>query len=89
MPKKHKGSKGEPTTGNQFIKLAEERGANVTQTDKNNFTVVKTPGGSVHIAAGDTKLDPQTRSNLKRWYKLLGLMLLLLPVLNRYLWNPV
>lgn len=87
MPKKKGNSPVGPHTGNDFIQLAKERGALVEKSKK--FTKIKTPKGSVHIAPGDTNLDPQTRLNLRRWFRLLGLMLFIvlciLPMVKSFL----
>ena len=65
----------ELNTGNSFIDLAKGRGASVEPAG--NFMKIKTPAGSMKIAPGDEILDKQTRGNIKRWFKLLGLMGLL------------
>ena len=61
-------------TGDQFIELAKSKGASVTP--HGNFSKVETPEGSVHIAPGRNRLDNQTISNLKRWFRLLKLLLI-------------
>lgn len=74
MSKKNKGQ--HPfNTGDDFLNLARARGAVVEKAGR--FWKVKTPAGTAHIAGGTEKLDDQTVSNLKRWFRLLGLMILL------------
>lgn len=73
MPKnKKKGIGDNPTTGKEWIALAAHRGASIQEG--NTFTSVETPKGKVHIYPGREKLDSQTQHNLRRWFKLLGLM---------------
>lgn len=60
-------------TGNKFVDFARKRGAVVKKSG--NFTSIETPKGKVHINASNDTLDKQTVSNLKKWFRLLGLML--------------
>lgn len=71
MAKKH-GPPGGPNTGDSFIKLAKARGADVQKAGR--FQKISTPKGSVHITPGKDTLDSQTRSNIRKWFRLLGLM---------------
>lgn len=73
-------TKREPKTGDDFIKMARERGAKVTDAGKKagvEFTKISTPGGSMYITPGKQPLDPRTRKNYRHWFRLLGLLLLL------------
>lgn len=77
MTHKSKGKNPEdegPQTGDDWIALAKKRGAIVREGGK--FTSVSTPKGKAMIAPGRERLDNWTRSNLRRWFRLLGLMLL-------------
>lgn len=83
----------QPKTGNEYIALAEERGALVEPARK-GFTKIATPQGSTYITPGTQPLDPRTRKNLNHWFKLLGLMALgfithplWLPILRNFLWS--
>lgn len=82
---KKKGKNDEPETGDEFIALAERRGAVVKRVG--NFFKVKTTKGSMKIAPGHTKLDKTTISNTEKWFRLLGLMAVLFfcifPLLSR------
>lgn len=61
-----------PSTGDDFIKIARERGAVVI--NRGTHTKVRTRGGATYIVPGDEPLDKRTISNLKKWFRLLGLM---------------
>lgn len=63
-------------SGQNAIEFAKERGASIEE--KKTFTKISTPKGSVYINPGREDLDKYTQSNLKRWFRLLGLMLFLL-----------
>ena len=63
-----------PSTGNDFIELAEKRGA--VTINRGTHTKVRTKLGATYIVPGDKPLDKRTVSNLTRWYRLLGLMAL-------------
>ncbi len=70
-----------PQTGDEWIDLGKRRGAVVREGGR--FTSIETPKGKVIIAPGDERLDKMTRSNLKRWFRLLGLMIVILvPIIN-------
>jgi len=73
MRKKSHHQPGGPSTGNDFIELAKRRGAKVS-VGKGGFTSIETTQGKVHINPSNENLDKWTRSNLRRWFKLLGLM---------------
>lgn len=73
MSKKNKGE--HPfNTGDDFLNLAKARGASVEK--KGRFFRIHTPRGSTYVAGGKEKLDDQTISNLRKWFRLLGLMLI-------------
>ena len=61
-------------TGDDFVELAKRRGAKVTQ-GKSGFVQIETPKGKTYINPSHDVLDKQTISNIKRWFRLLGLML--------------
>ena len=61
-------------TGNDFINLAKNRGANTNE--KGIFTKITTRNGSTFVKPGNEPLDKRTVANLKRWFRLLGLMAL-------------
>lgn len=65
-------------TGDDFISLAERRGAIIETKGNSGFIKIKTPKGSVFVAPGDKQLDKKTVSNLRKWFRLLGLMLFIL-----------
>lgn len=71
---KRKGRTDEPRTANEFIGLAAKRGADIRA--KGMKTRVSTSRGSVNIIPGDRDLNAQAVSRLKRFFKLLGLMIL-------------
>ncbi len=80
MAKSHDKKKShELGNGNAFIDLAEKRGAHVVR--KGIFWKIVTPKGTMKIRPGTTQLDPLTISNTKKWFKLLGLLSLLSPVI--------
>ena len=83
MTKKHHNQPGGPATGNDFIELAGKRGAKVSM-GKDGFTAVETTVGKVHINPSDQPLDKWTRSNLRRWFRFLGLMGFLLFLVARF-----
>ena len=74
-----------PVTGNDFIKVAKERGAFVV--DRGTHTKIRTKLGATYVVPGDERLDKRTISNLRKWFRLLGLMgimvLCLAPILVR------
>lgn len=72
-------------TGHDFIELAKKRGAKVS-LGKNGFTQVETPKGKTFINDSKDTYDKQTISNLKRWFKLLGLMILIFGCLYLIYW---
>ncbi len=80
-------------TANDAIKFAEERGAKISGVGVH--TKIKVPGkGAVIINQNEGNLQDRTRVNLRKWFKLLGLMILLLaftynlwwPALRNFLW---
>lgn len=76
------------TTGDGVIKYAKGRGADVTPQSHGNFTAIETPAGKMHIRPGKEKLDKPTQANVRRWLKLLGLLVILAALaLVDYLWG--
>lgn len=64
-------------SADDFINHAVKEGAEV-KWGKSGFKKVTVQGkGSVHIKPGHEKLDPQTHKNLVRWFRLLGLLIIL------------
>lgn len=83
MPKKN-----EPNlrTGDEVIKFAKGRGAEVTPNAHGRHSAIETPSGKMHILPGKETLDKQTQGNVKRWLKLLGLLSLLMVAVD-FLWG--
>lgn len=77
MTKKSK--KKEPKTGEEFVGLAREKGAHISH-GHSHFVSIETPKGKVYINPSHDKLDKQTISNLKRWFRLLGLMVFIIGI---------
>lgn len=67
----------QPKTGNQYIEHARRNGAVITQS-RGGFKKIETPDGATYVAPGNQPLDPRTRKNLNHWFKLLGLMIIIL-----------
>lgn len=88
MKSKDKKHPKTPQTGDDFISLAERRGAVVTGSHS-GFRKIRTPRGSMHIAPGQKQLDPPTLRNIKKWFKLLGLMILAIGFITYNLWWPM
>lgn len=62
-----------PQTGNDFIELAAGRGAEIIR--RGLHTKIRVKGkGATYVIPGDKKLDKRTISNLRKWFRLLGLM---------------
>lgn len=61
-------------TGEDFVEVAKKRGAQVTANAHQGFTEIRTPNGSTYINPSADTLDVGTRSNLKKWFRFLGLM---------------
>lgn len=70
--------KGDLRTGKDFVNFAEKRGAKVTHNAHGGFTSVETPAGKVFINPSSHTLDKQTIGNLKRWFRLLGIMVFIM-----------
>lgn len=71
--KKHT-PQGGPQTGEQFVNLAKQRGAKVTENAHAGFTSVETASGKMYINPSSDTLDKGTRSNVRKWFRFLGLM---------------
>jgi hypothetical protein len=90
MPRQPKPSgKKELKTGNDFIEHAQTHGAVVTTDRRGGFTEVATRKGSTYIAPGTQPLDYRTRKNLRHWFRLLGLLMLMLFVTFPVWMQPV
>lgn len=76
MPNRHKPHGTGPETGNDFIELAEKRGAAISKKPGRQFTKISTPHGSMFLVGSDSKLDKKTKGNYVRWFRVLGLMVL-------------
>lgn len=83
MTKKDQG----PQTGKDFANLARKRGAKISIN--RGFTSIETPKGKVMINETNDRLDSQTRSNLRKWFRLLGLMIFIvlcvIPIIKSFL----
>lgn len=56
---------------------AEGRGAHVEKHTGKLWDKIEAPGGSIFISKNDSQeVDPQTKGNLKRWMRLVGLMII-------------
>lgn len=78
MGKKNK-KQGHPlNTGDRFIQEALVKGAHVES--HGIFNKITTPMGSMFIKPGRVTLDDKTIGNTKRWFKLLGLLVLFLGI---------
>lgn len=74
-------------TGDQFLQKAREAGANVSGADKRGFHKISTPSGDMYMTGGKQPLDFRTRKNYAHWFKLLGLLVLLL--VTHPIWLPL
>lgn len=74
MPGKKHTPQGGPISGEGFVNLAKERGAKVTPNAHQGFTRIETPQGSMYINPSRDTLDRNTRGNIKKWFRFLGLM---------------
>ncbi len=72
-------------TGNDVVNFAKKRNADVYNSG--NFTAIETPNGKMFVKDNNEKMDKHTKSNVKKWLRLLGLMIVLLPVVLNYLAN--
>jgi hypothetical protein len=75
----------DPKTGDGFIQLAQSKGASVTPAGTKHgveFTKISTPSGSMFITPGKHTLDPRTRKNYKHWFRLLGLLSVLIYIVD-------
>ncbi len=64
-------------TGEQFVEHARRKGANISKSNDGLFTKVSTPAGSVLINPTHDTIDKQARARLKKWFKLLGIAVIL------------
>lgn len=73
MAKKNTPQNG-PNTGKGFQELAKNRGAKVTENAHAGFSSIETVNGKMYINPSHDTLDKRTRSNIRRWFRFLGLM---------------
>jgi hypothetical protein len=69
--------------GKSVVDFAQKRNAHISDAGK--FTAIETPRGKMLILANNETFDKHTKSNIKRWLKFLGLMVVVLPFLANYL----
>jgi len=62
-------------TGHQVIDFARKRNAHIEKAG--SFVSIETRRGKMHIVDNNVQMDKQTKSNVKKWLRLLGLMLFL------------
>ena len=62
-------------TGKDVVEFAKRR--NASTFHHGLFTGIETPKGKMYVSETDEKMDKHTKANVKRWLKLLGLMLFL------------
>jgi len=71
--------------GHAVVDFAKGRNADVHPAGK--FTAIETPKGKMLIMDNYNDFDKKTTSNVKKWLKLLGLMVIVLPFLANYVAN--
>ena len=76
-------------SGDDFIEKARSGGAIIEPSKKEGFTKVSTRLGSTFITPGDEPLDQRTRKNLRHWFRLLGLLVLIVCclIMVDFLWG--
>lgn len=74
MSKKNRNPEPNLSTGHKVINYAKGRGADVREDGI--FTSIETPAGKMHVKDSNQTLDKQTQSNIRRWLRLLGLLVL-------------
>ena len=72
MSKNKKGNR-DIETGKDVVEFAKKRNASVFEHGR--FTGIETPKGKMYVSETNEKMDKFTKANVKRWLRLLGLML--------------
>ena len=70
-------TKFNPQNGREVVKYAKEKGAKIEQK-KNGMVKISTPSGSMQVEDNKHNYSEHDKSNIRRWLKLLGLLLLFL-----------
>lgn len=78
MPKKKGHQSSQLLTGADFVNTAKEKNAKVTPNAHQGFTRIETPQGSMYINPSNDTLDKSTRSNVRKWFRFLGIMIVML-----------